>query len=435
MREVLHSPRRTSHGPPMTDLLSPFLLPETSWLRHSAHRSWLEAQGRRLLDFSKAAKMPDGFGPLDDEGRLSSDATPDSTITARMVHAYALAALQGVPGARPMVEHGVQALLGPLRDAGHGGWTAGPSDPRGRKQAYLQAFVALAASSAVLIGAKGARELLKEAIAITNDHFWSEEEGVMRESFAFDWSDEENYRGANSNMHSTEMCLALADVTRDRTWLNRALRIVTRFVHENAGSHGFTMPEHFDRHWNLLRDYHRDQPTHALRPFGMTPGHFVEWSHLTLKVEAALLRATGEAPGWLLPDAQALFETGIETGWAADGKPGMLYTIDWERRPVVDRRAHWVQAEAATAAINLLKRTGHGRYEKWYRTIWDYIDNTLIDREGGSWFNEVGPDGTPSEEIYAGKADLYHAYQSTIAPVLPLSPSLGTAVLETGAPF
>ncbi|WP_367159974.1 AGE family epimerase/isomerase [Kozakia baliensis] len=417
----------------MADLLTPALLPTTSWLRLPAHHAWLGAEGLELLNFSKNSKMPAGFGALDLEGNLPNDAEPDGILTARMTHAYALAALQGIPGTEPMVEHGVRALLGPLRDHEHDGWLESPSAPHGRKQAYYHAFVALAGSSAVRLGVEGGRELLEGSTTILERRFWSEDEGVMRESFAFDWSDEEDYRGANSNMHSTESCLALSDVTGDRKWLNRAQRIVTRFVHEIAARHGHTMPEHFDRQWHLLRDYNIDRPTDELRPFGMTPGHFMEWSHLTLKLEAALLRADGIAPDWMLRDAHGLFESGLKYGWAADGQPGILYTIDWDRRPKVPARAHWVQAEAITAAVNLLKRTGHRGYEKWYRTIWDYVDNVLIDRKKGSWFNEVGPNGTPTETVYPGKGDLYHAYQSTIAPLLPLAPSLASAILSSDA--
>ncbi|EHH68198.1 AGE family epimerase/isomerase [Gluconobacter morbifer] len=419
----------------MTDRLSPTLLSRDSWIRRPSHRAWLEMQGRRLLDFSKAGCVDGGFAGLDLKGNLPKDVKAEATLTARCVHAYAAAELQGIPGSAPLVAHGINALLHPLCDQRHGGWLHFADKPEDRKQAYLHAFVALAASSAVLIGVKGAEALLTDTIHQIETHFWSDKEGVMRESFAADWTDEEDYRGANSNMHSTEAFMALADVTGDMKWLHRALRIVERFVHELAAGQGFAMPEHFSRDWVLLKDYNHDKPNHDLRPYGMTPGHFVEWAHLTLKLEAALVRHGEQAPGWMLHDAQALFETGMETGWNVDGQPGMIYTIDWERRPHVLSRAHWVQAEALTAAINLSKRTANPRYESWYRTIWDYIDTTLIDRDYGSWFNEVAPDGTPTQTIYKGKLDLYHAYQATLAPMLPLAPSLATTIAQIGVPY
>ncbi|CAP57695.1 putative sugar isomerase [Gluconacetobacter diazotrophicus PA1 5] len=404
------------------------MLPASSWLRSAPHRRWLDLQGQRLLDFSKPARIPDGFTALGDDGRPMKDGGADSILTARMTHVYAVAAGRGLPGCAPLAAHGVASLLGPLRDPRHGGWFEGPAQAGGRKQAYLHAFVALAASSAVVQHVPGADQLLKEALDVWDRHFWSEDEGIFRESFAADWSDEEDYRGANANMHSVEACMAVADVTGNAIWRTRALRIVERVIHTLARGAGYAVPEHYDRNWTLLKDFHRDRPTDDLRPYGMTPGHFVEWAHLLLKLEAALLREGGSAPPWLLDDAIGLFRTGMHAGWARDGAPGLLYTVGWDLEPVVHNRPHWCQAEAMTAAAALLKRTGHGQYEHWYRTIWDYIDLHMIDRGQGGWLQELDRHNQPSAVVYQGKADLYHAWQATLTPLLPLAPSFATAV-------
>lgn len=401
------------------------------WLRQHAHLAWLDAQGQRLLDFSKQAAVAQGFAALDGNGRLAEDAKADTILTARMTHCYAIASLRGLPGCAPLAAHGVQALLGALRDEQHGGWYESQLDAEqhsGRKQAYLHAFVGLAASSAVVAGIEQAGLLLELATDVLETRFWSEEEGVFLESFALDWSDLEAYRGANANMHSVESCMALADVSGDSRWRQRALRVVERIIHTEARRRDYAVAEHFDAHWTLLPDYHRDRPTDDLRPYGMTPGHFVEWSHLLLKLEAALLREHGDAPSWLLEDARRLFETGMHCGWAADGSPGLLYTVDWELDPVVHNRPHWCQAEALVAAASLWQRTGQTIYQQWYRTIWNYVDRYMIDREHGSWKQELDADQQLSEAIYPGKADLYHAWQSTMAPRLPLAPSMATAV-------
>ncbi|GBR11658.1 N-acylglucosamine 2-epimerase [Acetobacter oeni] len=373
--------------------------------------------------------MRNGFAALDNHGHLVPDAGVDTILTARMTHVYSVAGNRGLPGCLPLALHGVTSLLGPLRDPEYGGWFArlDNNDDR-RKQAYLHAFISLAASSAVVAHVEGAQSLLDEALSVWERRFWSDEEGAFRDSFARDWSDEENYRGANANMHSVEACMAVADVTDNPVWRHRALRIVERFVHTYAKAMDYALPEHFDRNWKLLRNFNKNKPTDDLRPFGMTPGHFVEWSHLLLKLEAALLRTEGEAPSWLFDDAVGLFETGIRAGWERDGAPGILYTVDFSLKPVVHVRPHWCQAEALTAAAALLKRTGNARYEKWYRTIWDYVDMYMIDRNLGGWRQELDQNNRASEVVYAGKADLYHAWQATLAPLLPLAPSFATAV-------
>ena len=189
----------------------------SSWLNAPAHQQWLAAEGLRLLAFAKASKLADGFGNLDEKGRLPANAYAETMNTARMTHSFAMAHIQGLPGFAEWVDHGVKALSGPLRDAESGGWfaVAHAQDDNTGKAAYLHAFVALAASSAVVAQRPGAQALLDDAIHIIDTYFWSEEEGAMRESFNRDWSVEEAYRGANSNMHATEAFLALADVTDD----------------------------------------------------------------------------------------------------------------------------------------------------------------------------------------------------------------------------
>ncbi|WP_030139363.1 AGE family epimerase/isomerase, partial [Pseudomonas fluorescens] len=226
----------------------------SSWLNAPAHQQWLAAEGLRLLAFAKASKLPDGFGNLDELGRLPADARAETMNTARMTHSFAMAHIQGLPGFVELVDHGVQALMGPLRDAEFGGWfaTANPAENETGKAAYLHAFVALAASSAVVAQRPGAEALLKEAVRIIDEHFWCEEEGALRESFNRDWREEEAYRGANSNMHATEAFLALADATDDPRWLARALRIVERVIHGHAAANDYMVVEHFDRDWQAL---------------------------------------------------------------------------------------------------------------------------------------------------------------------------------------
>jgi len=406
---------------------------QDSWLDRPAHHHWLENEGQRLLAFYRQSRHPEcGFAALDDDGRLPEDARPDTLITARMTHCFALAAMRGEPGAAPLVAHGVAALKGPLRDDTHGGWygelpQAGAEQT---KQAYIHAFVALAAASAHQAGIEGADDLLDDIVDVIETRFWSEEEGRMREGFSCDWSEDEAYRGGNSNMHSTETFLQLADVLDEPKWRQRALSIVEKIIHAHARPNDYRVVEHFDSEWNEWRDYNQDTPGDQFRPYGATPGHAFEWARLMLHLEGGLLRHGETAPGWLLEDAQGLFHSAIELGWNVDGEPGLIYTHDWENRPVVHGRMHWTLAEAAATASALLKRTGDATYETWYRRLWDYIDQYLIDRERGSWWQELDRHNRPSNEVWSGKPDLYHAYQATLLPRLPLSPTLARAIAD-----
>ncbi|WP_110685050.1 AGE family epimerase/isomerase [Salinicola aestuarinus] len=413
----------TSNLPPRVD----------SWLDRPGHHHWLESEGQRLLAFYRASRHPEcGFAALDDDGRLPENAVPDTMITARMTHCFALAAMRGEPGAMPLVSHGVAALKGELRDATHGGWYGTRPGPETSttKQAYIHAFVALAAASAWQAGEEEAEPLLDEIVEIIETRFWDEEEGRLREGFSRDWREDEAYRGGNSNMHATEAFLQLSDVLEEPRWRARALSIVEKIIHDHAEPNGYRVVEHFDSEWNEWREYNRDTPKDPFRPFGATPGHAFEWARLMLHLEGGLLRHGETVPGWLLEDARGLFHCAIELAWNVDGEPGLIYTHDWDNKPVVHERMHWTLAEAAGTAALLLKRTGDAAYEVWYRRLWDYIDRFMIDRERGSWWQELDRHNRPSSEVWSGKPDLYHAYQATLLPRLPISPTLARAIAE-----
>ncbi|GAB2793378.1 AGE family epimerase/isomerase [Halomonas shantousis] len=407
----------------------------SGWLNAPGHRRWLARQGDALIAFGKAARRPEGgFGWLDDTGRQRHDKAPQTLVTARMTHTFALAALQGIPGAGALVDHGVQALLDLFIDPEHGGWYPELPTPgiqtATRKEAYLHAFVALAAASATAAARPHARALLDQIVDVIEARFWSDTEGRMVESYHRDWTQCEPYRGANSNMHSVEAFLALADALEAPVWRERALSIARHLIHEDAVSAGHVVVEHFDDRWQQQRDYHRDTPADPFRPYGLTPGHALEWSRLLLNLEATLLHAGQTTPSWLFEDAKALFDTAVAGGWHVDGAPGFVYTLGWDGQPVVRSRMHWVAGEAVIAAAAFLMRTGDFHYERWYRTWWDYIDTYLIDRTHGSWHHELDEHNAPAASVWSGKPDIYHAYQATLFPLLPLAPTAATALAK-----
>ncbi|WP_062137625.1 AGE family epimerase/isomerase [Demequina aestuarii] len=403
-----------------------------TWLTTPAHHRWLEAEADRLLEFGAGSADPSGgFGWLDEAGELVESHDVELWITCRMTHSFALATLMGRPGATALVDHGLDALRGRLRDHEHGGWFAavGPDGPTNTaKEAYGHAFVILAAASATAAGRPEARELLDEAIAIHTEHFWDDEAGMSREAFARDWSGEEDYRGINANMHTLEAYLAAADVTGDKELLQRALRIAERAVHVYARGNDWRLPEHFDAHWEPVLSYNEDSPAHPFRPYGATIGHWFEWARLTLQLAASLQQSGLAHPEWMREDACALYDAGVREGWSVDGATGFVYTVDWEGRPVVRERMHWVAAEAIGAAAVLWQVTRLPAYAEQYQRWWDYVGEHHLDREGGSWWHELGTDNRVSRTVWEGKADIYHALQATLIPRLPASPALAASL-------
>ena len=348
-----------------------------------------------------------------------------------MTHVYALAALMGRPGAAALVDHGVAALQGRLHDDKYGGWYAavnkkGPTNDT--KEAYGHAFVILAASSALAAGRPGAQELLDDAVAVHSEHFWDDLAGMSRESFDRDWQNGEKYRGINANMHTVEAYIAAADATANFGLLRRALRITERAVHDYAANNMWRLPEHFTEEWEVDLDYNKKTPAHPFRPFGATIGHWFEWARLTVQLQASIQQAGMAAPEWMSHEARALYAAGVAEGWNVDGAPGFVYTVDWDGKPVVRERMHWVAAEAIGAAAARWHRTKNDDYAEQYRRWWDFVGDHHLDAEGGSWWHELDEKNQVSRTVWEGKADIYHAVQATLIPRLPLNPALSTAL-------
>jgi sulfoquinovose isomerase len=130
----------------------------------------------------------------------------------------------------------------------------------------------------------------------------------------------------------------------------------------------------------------------------------------------------------MVPAARALYDTGVREGWEVDGAPGFVYTTDWNGKPVVRERMHWVVAEAIGAAATLWARTRRDEYADQYRRWWDYVGTYLRDPEAGSWWHELGPTNAVSRKVWAGKPDLYHAVQATLIPRLPVNPAISPSL-------
>ncbi len=400
------------------------------------------AQRADLLSFASAARTDGGFGYLDETGAVDPDQAMPLFVAARMTHVFSLGSLAGEPPAAggpdhaeliALAEHGVRTLTnGPLHDAEYGGWFASiqpDGSPEGAKQAYAHAFVMLAATSALAAEIPGAEELLDVAGAVMRDHFWDESTGTVVEEWNRTWTSLDDYRGVNANMHTVEAFLAAGDVTSDPIWHARAGRIAERIV-ALARHNEWRIPEHFTPSWEPVLDYNRDQPAHAFRPYGATVGHGMEWARLLVAVNETL----GEkAPAGLTEASVALYDRAVADGWAVDGADGFIYTTDWAGTPMVRARMHWVVAEAICTATILHSVTGEQRYADDLQRWWDYSDTYLVDHDVGSWHHELDSANRPASETWAGKPDVYHAYQAALIADVPTTPSFATALAKRDA--
>ena len=356
---------------------------------------WRAERLRELRAFARSSRVDGGFGWLTDDGSPEPERPLELWINARMTYVFA--------DDQELGDHGIAALAHTFRDREHDGWFA-KARPDGEpveadKECYGHAFVILAACAATDHGIAGARDLADAALAVHLERFWDGRFVVDVRSR--DWSTTEPYRGANAAMHTVEAWLAAAATTGDRRWLERASILAEQVISRTQDDR---VVEHFDEDLNPLPSYNIDDPRHPFRPYGATPGHAFEWARLLLELDAR----TSAAQPWMRSAAVRLFDRAVLD--AVTDRPGLPYTTDWDGRPVVAERFHWVMAEAVMAAT-ALEAAGHpgaGRLrERWWREI----DAHFVDGDH-SWHHELDVDLRPSRLTWSGKPDAYHAFNA-----------------------
>lgn len=402
---------------------------ETIYTYGTAENAQFLAEQRDAL-FNFGTRFPSEEGSsywLGDDGTPWVGRDRATWITCRMTHVYALAAFTGFEGAEKLVDAGLKGLLGQLHDDDNDGWypaVSAQGEPAADKQCYAHAFVLLAASSALALGRPGAKELLEKAQNVFLERFWDDGAGLSVDTWNTAFTQLDSYRGLNANMHSVEAFLAVSDVTGDESWRKRAGSIISHVI-EWAEANEWHIPEHFSEQWVADLEYNSDRPDDQFKPYGATPGHGIEWARLI--TQYALSAGLNEQEKQkLIEAAEQLFTRAMADAWNADGAEGIVYTTDWEGKPVVHDRMHWTLAEAINTSAVLARVTGKDEYKTWYSTVIEYTDKYLIDRDNGSWFHQLDRESKVLDTVWPGKADLYHAVQSMMIPVH--DPALSVAV-------
>lgn len=397
--------------------------------------AWLLEQRRNLIEFGRKGFDAElgGFGHLRADGTIKKDEGLATWINCRAAYCYALDVLAGNQDSVADAEKAGSALLNKLWDEEYGGWYTSispdgvPADD-GEKIAYAHAFVVLAASSLKAIGSALGDDLFAKIDSVVTDHFWSESENATTENWDRSFTTPEAYRGANSNMHMTEACLAAFDVTGDKKWLHRAEGMANRVINTHARAHHWRIPEHFSETWVPDLSYNHDDINHPFRPFGSTPGHGFEWARLVTQLSHTL-DVTGEkTSSWHEEAATGLFNRALEDGWSRNGTDGFVYTVDFDGGVVNELHLAWVVCEALSASLVLEKVTGDATYTSWNEKLWEYCSTYLVDHTHGGWYSELDTTNAPSSVIWGDKADFYHPLQTLLIPHARVGASLLTAL-------
>ncbi len=394
------------------------------------NRKFLQELGERLLCFGHAFPSPEGGAYyLGDDGSPWKDRPRETWITARMLHVYSIGSFLGHEGSEALADAALKGLRGELKDQINGGWYAGRSAAGGilpQKQCYAHAFVILAACSALLAERPGAKELLEEALEVYDARFWDEEIGLSCDTWDTKFLVLDDYRGLNANMHTVEAFLAAADVLGEESYRVRAGRIIDHVIGW-ANDNDWRIPEHYKKDWTPDLDCNKKKPEDPFKPYGATPGHGLEWARLITQW-ALSSQLTREQKDMYFAAACQLYKQAIGDAWNTDGAPGIVYTTDWDGKPIVHDRMHWTLAEAINSAAVLYRVSGEESYAADYEAFMQYLDECVLDHATGSWFHQLDRKNQVIGTVWPGKSDLYHALQATLivyhAPEVSIAPAV-----------
>lgn len=382
-----------------------------------------------LLKFGHKFPAPTGSSYyLGDDGTPWTDRPRETWITCRMAHVYSIGSVLGHEGSEDLIDQALKGIRGELHDDVNGGWYPGiTADGKilPNKQCYAHAFVILAASSALLAGRPEASELLKEALDLYDKRFWNDDEGLSCDTWNTEFTVCDPYRGLNANMHTVEAFLAAADVTGNEVYRERAGRIIGHVI-TWAKNNSWRIPEHFTSDWEADLECNKDRPADQFKPYGATPGHGIEWARLITQWATSTYEDREEAKKYIGAAAN-LFDRAVDDAWNSDGAPGIVYTTDWEGKPVVHDRMHWTLAEAINTSAVLYRATGETKYADMYSEFMTYLDEKVLDHKNGSWFHQLDRENNVIGTVWPGKSDIYHALQSTLIPYCDISVSVAVA--------
>ena len=402
-------------------------------LDSAENKTFVREIRNNLLSFGHQFPSPGGGSYyLGDDGTPWKDRPRETWITSRMCHVYSLGAMLGHEGSEALADAALKGLTGELHDDEHGGWYAGltaDGDILPDKQCYAHAFVILAASSAMLAGRPLAKELLKDALRIYDKFFWQDEIGLSVDKWNTEFTELDDYRGINANMHTVEAFLAAADALGDENYRVRAGRIISHIV-VWAKENNWRIPEHFTSDWQMDLECNKDRPDDQFKPYVATPGHGIEWARLITQWAVSTYRKyDNENAKDYIKIAEKLYNTAVSDAWDVDGAPGICYTTDWEGKPIVHDRMHWTLAEAINTSAVLYRVTGNEKYKNDYAKFMEYLDEKVLDHQNGSWFHQLDRNNNLLGTVWPGKSDLYHALQAMMIPYNELvGISIATAI-------
>ena len=255
------------------------------------------------------------------------------------------------------------------------------------KHTYNIAFAVYALSA--YYNAAGVKESLELAERLFDDiETKTPDEYGCVEAFTRDWKPAENDELSENGLHAEKTMNTVLHLIEAYTELYRAnkservaaaLRKQLTIVKEKIFDYDRNaLRVFFDEKFGVIGDIH-------------SYGHDIEASWLTDRAvetlgDEELIR---EFNALDLRLAENIYNIALDEGSLNNERDG---------DKINRTRIWWVQAEGVVGFVNAYQHSGDRKYLDAAKSIWENIKRLVIDkRDGGEWYSEVEPDGTPHE--------------------------------------
>jgi cellobiose epimerase len=331
-------------------------------------------------------------------GWLSNDLKPDRTQPKGLiVNSRILWAFSAVHQTRPeklfrqMADRAFDYVMNRFWDTQHGGafWRL---DDVGRvvddsKKIYGQAFYIYAlAEYHRAFGVPAALARAKELFELIERHAHDSKHGGYIEVCRRDWSeagaearlsdkDMNEKKSMNNHLHVLEAYTNLYRVWQEPRVEQRLRELIQLFEQRILDSRTKHLNHFFDEEWHV-------------RSNSYTFGHDIEGTWLLCEAAEVLKDAVllKQAEAVALSMAEVVFKEGIDADGALryEGRGGKIIDAGKEC---------WPQAEAVIGFLNAFQISRDEKYLKAALSVWDFIENHLVDRVHGEWFWRITPEG------------------------------------------
>ena len=180
--------------------------------------------------------------------------------------------------------------------------------------------------------------LIDKLYGMLEERFYDPEYGLYADCLYADGRMDE-YRGHGTQLHIVDAVIVAYEATKNKKYLDRALRMAKRITKDQAAKAGGLIWDHCTKDFELDFDYNKDDPQNLYKPWGHLPGHHAEWGTLLVRLHRHLPNEP-----WLLERAAEMFDASIEACWDKE-HGGLAYAFTpTDKKWCNDDKYFWVQA-------------------------------------------------------------------------------------------